>query len=913
MTSQPSTASSRGGSRLSPPAHPRAYSLQLLIGSYFFIVVVVLILPGLFLAERSLRRRLLDTRLTAHQATMHEVVRGVQKRTAAAEARVMRYSWLVSRMPGHADAVEVRAFDRMVVRDPDGAWRPRKEEFDPGHEAGIYLPKAAVLDAGFKSFLMRGKRLTERFGAGALDPELVDAWISPADGGIVMYVPDQPTFPWELSATEDWTQTDWMKLAEPATNPEGLPRWTDPFHSEKTDAWFVSVVAPFERGGSWAGSVGQDLSWQELVDYSAQSPIEMGGRFLLVGKNGGVIMADSATARDPTRPTGRMLEDLPDLELRDTLSRLLARSDSGGSIEPQLVRTSEAYLLWSTIPATDWLVASLIPQSSIEGPISGPLRAMRWAILVGLIALSVASLVSINLEIRRRQAIEAETRRAEERFRSLFQLSPYGVGLCLLDTGLWIEMNDSFVVLSGYTREEMMGKTTGELGLWADPSQRDQVVAIVRRDGVCMNLPAGLRRKDGRVVEVECSGRSIDVEGRLCLLAIIRDVEEQRRLERQLTQAQKMEAIGRLAGGVAHDFNNIMTAVMGYAQIASESLPPDSSAGEDLGEILRAAGRASELTRQLLAFARRQVTQPRPVDLNALVKETRKLLERLLGEDVVLLTELADDLPPILIDPGQMEQVLVNLAVNARDAMPRGGSLLIKTSRSGGELMLDVSDTGVGILQEHQAHIFEPFFTTKDHGKGTGLGLATCYGIVRQAGGHIEVTSDPGKGSRFRVALPALPDGTIPDQTPVANRIDGGMPRGTERILLAEDEPQVRELALRLLRGLGYVVLVAETGAAALELAASIPEPIDLLVTDVVMPGMTGEELAGRLRKKRPEIKVLYISGYAEDSDAIEQALRKGDSFLGKPFTVPQLARRIRAILDPSNEAGDLAQRSTQL
>ena len=902
MSSEPSTDPTGGGSRVSGPGRPRAFSLQLLVGSYFFIVAAVLIVPGLLLAERAIRARLRDDRLTAHQKTMREVVRGIGQRTAAAEKRVMRYAWLLSREPVAPDPAEVRTFDRLLVRDPDGAWRPRKQTFDPAHEAGVYLPRTAVVDPAFKSFLMRGKRLTERFGAGALNPDLVDAWISPAAGGMVLYVPDQPDFPWENSATEDWSQTDWMRFAEPGVNPAGVPRWTDPFHSQKTDAWFVSVVAPFNRGARWGGSVGQDLSWQELVDYGARSPLEAGGRFLLVGRNGGVIMADPNTARTSVRPEGRRLEDLQDVELRDTLARLLASSSGAGAADPQLVRTTNAYLLWSTIPSSGWLVASLLPQESIDAPIRGPLRAMRWAVLLGLLILSTASLISITRAIRRRQSIEEETRRAEERFRSLFQLSPDGVGVCILDSGLWVEMNDSFVAMSGYSREEMHGRTTTELALWADPSQREQVVALVRRDGICRNLPAGLRRKDGRIVEIEFSGRAVEVEGETCLLAIIRDVEEQKRLERQLTQAQKMEAIGRLAGGVAHDFNNIMTAVMGYAQIATESLPEDSPAGDDLKEILRASGRASELTRQLLAFARRQVTQPRPVNANILIRETLKLLQRLLGVDVTLITDLSPALSSVLVDPGQIEQVLVNLAVNARDAMPTGGSLTIRTFQQGDEVVMEVEDTGIGIAAEHHPHIFEPFFTTKEHGKGTGLGLATCYGIVRQAGGRIELISAAGAGARFRIILPALPEGTEPMHTPShGTRLDGAVPRGGEVVLLAEDEPQVRELALRLLRGLGYKVLVAEDGEAGLRLAGETPEPIELLLTDVVMPGMTGEELATRLKQTRPNLKVLYISGYAEDSDAIERALRSGDAFLAKPFTVGNLAREVRDVLDRNN------------
>jgi len=871
------------------------------------VVAAVLIVPGLLLAERTLRRRLEDARLGALESSMRGVVHGIQERVAAAEGRALRFARFLSTEPAGADPADVREFDRLVARESDGAWRSRKRWFDPVREAGIYIPAYTIVDAGLKSFLIRAKRLTERFGSGTLDPTLADAWVTPVVGGQVMFVPDQPNFLWELLPNEDYRATDWMRLADPSINPEGRALWADPYHSVKTDAWFVSVIAPFTREGKWGGSVGQDLSWQELVDYSAQTPIEAGGRFLLIGRNGGVVLADSITARNPSRPEGRMLADLPDLELRDTLLRLLGTVGQTGDhpVAPRFVRTSGEYLFWAAIPRTGWLVASVLPAAAVEAPVHGPLRTMRYAVLLGLGGLLVASLISITREIRRRQGIEEGTRRAEERFRSLFQLSPDGVCVTLLDSGRLTEMNDSFVTMSGHPRTEMLGRTTLELGLWGRPEHRDQVFAIVRREGVCRNFPTSLRRKDGTLVEVEFSGRIIEVEGQPCLLSILRDVEDQRRLERQLTHAQKMEAIGRLAGGVAHDFNNIMTAVMGYAQIATESLPNDSAARDDLHEILRASGRASELTRQLLAFARRQVTQPRPVDLNTLIGETRKLLERLLGEDTVLRTEPAPDLPLVLVDPGQMEQVLVNLSVNARDAMPAGGLLTIATRARDGDVLVDVIDTGIGIPAEAQGYIFEPFFTTKEQGKGTGLGLATCYGIIRQAGGHIEVASEPGRGSRFRIILPALPDGTLAVHPPPQGTSIAGMAPGRgELILLVEDEPQVRQLTDRLLRGLGYRLLTAESGEAALALAEESGEPIDLLVTDVVMPGIGGGVLASELRQSRPDLKVLYISGYAKDSEAIERALRAGDSFLPKPFTLAEMAGKVRAVLERSGEPG---------
>ncbi|HEU5219764.1 MAG TPA: hypothetical protein VFU23_13985, partial [Gemmatimonadales bacterium] len=421
MKTRPSSAVSDGGSRASGGPRPRGSNLQLLVGSYFILAAAVLIVPGLLLAERSLRRRLQAERLASFESSMSSVVNGINIRVAAAEARVTRFSRMISAEGARADPAAAADFDRLVMREQDSAWRSRKALFDPAAQAGIFLPKNAPLDPAFKSFLIRAKRVTEQFGAGALDPTLADAWISPDEGGQVMYVPDQPTFLWELTATEDYHATDWMRLATPAVNPEGTPRWADPYHSVKTDAWFVSVVAPYTRAGRWGGSVGQDLSWQVLVDYSAQTPFEAGGRFVIIGRNGGLLVADSNTARNPARPEGRMLKDLPDAELRDTLSRLLIDGLIG---EParnlQLTRTSGAYLLWSAIPRTGWLVASVLPAAAVEAPVIAPLRAMRFAVFLGLGVLLVASLAAIRREIRRRQKIEEVTRRAEERFRSLF-------------------------------------------------------------------------------------------------------------------------------------------------------------------------------------------------------------------------------------------------------------------------------------------------------------------------------------------------------------------------------------------------------------------------------------------------------------------------------------------------------------
>jgi len=385
---------------------------------------------------------------------------------------------------------------------------------------------------------------------------------------------------------------------------------------------------------------------------------------------------------------------------------------------------------------------------------------------------------------------------------------------------------------------------------------------------------------------------------------------ERRHLEDQLRQAQKMEAVGQLAGGIAHDFNNLLTAILGSTQLLLHATPPGDGRREDIEEIKNAGLRAAELTRQLLAFSRRQVLAPKVLDMNAVVSQMDKMLRRLIGEDVELVTQLARDLGPVSADPGQLEQVLLNLAVNARDAMPRGGRLTIETANvvlteeyserhhrlpPGQYVLLAVSDTGVGMDEATQKHLFEPFFTTKEVGKGTGLGLATVYGIVKQSGGYIWVYSEPGHGTTVKVYLPRVPGAAEP--LPVAAATPE-LRRGSEIVLLVEDAAPVRSLARKSLESYGYTVLEAADGPAALDLAARHPRGIDILVTDVVMPGMSGRELAERLAPARPAMRVLYTSGYTDDAMVRQGVLRAGVAFLQKPFVPETLARKVREVLD---------------
>jgi signal transduction histidine kinase len=385
--------------------------------------------------------------------------------------------------------------------------------------------------------------------------------------------------------------------------------------------------------------------------------------------------------------------------------------------------------------------------------------------------------------------------------------------------------------------------------------------------------------------------------------------EEKAALEEQLRQAMKMEAVGRLAGGVAHDFNNILTGILGYADLLLRSLPPEDPSRAEIREIASAGERAADLTRQLLAFSRKQLIAPKVLDLNEVLANSQRMLTRIIGEDVRLLFVPGENLGRVRADPGQIEQVLINLAVNARDAMPDGGTLTVETADAvidaayartqvgvtpGVYVRLAVSDSGHGMTPEVKAHLFEPFFTTKEKGKGTGLGLSTVYGIVRQNGGFVHVYSEPGRGSTFRIYFPRVEDAA--DALPLT--APPTAPRGTETILLVEDEEMVRRLVARVLGELGYRILTAADGGEAQSVSGAEPGRIDLLLTDVIMPGMNGKELFAHLAVARPGLRTLFMSGYTENAIAHHGVLDPGTRFLPKPFTIEHLAAKVREALD---------------
>jgi signal transduction histidine kinase len=443
-----------------------------------------------------------------------------------------------------------------------------------------------------------------------------------------------------------------------------------------------------------------------------------------------------------------------------------------------------------------------------------------------------------------------------------------------------------------------------------------QEVLDGRRDGV--TVEKRYVRKDGSLVHAHLSTQCVrKADGSLDYsVAVVQDIserkhaeEERSRLEEQLRQAQKIESIGRLAGGVAHDFNNLLTPIIGYAEIALMNMEEGHPARADLQEILSAASRAKELTQQLLAFSRKQLLETKVIHLNTVLIEFQKMLRRLIGEDIEIVSRLDPALGPIKADPSQIQQIIINLAVNARDAMPQGGRLVIETknvfldeeyakARLGVEpgpyVMVAVSDTGHGMDADVKRHLFEPFFTTKEPGKGTGLGLATVYGIVKQHGGAVWVYSEPGRGTTFRIYLRRVEEAA----PGVERALKPHEERGTETVLVVEDSEMVRKLASDILAGLGYGILVAESPGTALRVAAEHAGPIELLLTDVVMPEMNGRELYERLVSTHPDLKVLYMSGYTGDVVAYQGILDTGIQFIQKPFSVHELARKVRETLD---------------
>jgi PAS domain S-box-containing protein len=513
----------------------------------------------------------------------------------------------------------------------------------------------------------------------------------------------------------------------------------------------------------------------------------------------------------------------------------------------------------------------------------------------------------IALAIERVRA-EESIRKSESMFRLLFSHTPLPMWVFDTETLQFLQVNEATRKAYGFSESEFRGMTIRDVRPDSDAPSFAAHIEEWKQDGRHQGHWQH-QRKDGKCFEVDVISHKLEYAGRSVRLVVAQDVSERLLLEGQLRQAQKMEAIGRLAGGVAHDFNNLLMVIKGHTELLLNVLPPADHVTRKVEQIDRAADRAAALTRQLLAFSRMQVLQPRAMNLNSVVQEMANLIPRLIGEDIELVVRSSADLGTIRADASQMEQIIMNLAVNSRDAMPKGGRFTIETSnveldnlyraahpvvQPGKYVLLAVSDTGTGMDAETQAHIFEPFFTTKEQGKGTGLGLATVYGVVKQSGGFIWVYSELGRGTTFKIYLPRVDEAAA--SIPVVH-IPSSLARGTETVLLAEDEQDVREVAREFLESAGYTVLEAAGGAEALEVSAARAGPIDLLITDMVMPGISGQELARKMRALREGIRVIYMSGYSEHAAGEAAKCDAAAMVLTKPFSRAVLLRTVRDIL----------------
>jgi two-component system cell cycle sensor histidine kinase/response regulator CckA len=517
------------------------------------------------------------------------------------------------------------------------------------------------------------------------------------------------------------------------------------------------------------------------------------------------------------------------------------------------------------------------------------------------------------LDISEQKRKEEMLQKSESKFRTIFERVAIGIALVSID-GQLVETNPALREMLGYGEEELRNRVFSEFIHPEDVAidvDLDQELLAGKRDHY--QIEKRFIRKDGGVVWCQLNVSFIrgGQQERPFTICMVEDITERKRLETQFFQSQKMETIGRLAGGIAHDFNNLLTVIKGYTQLSLDHIREGDPCRENIEEIKSAAERAAELTNQLLTFSRRQILDMKVLDLNTVVRGLEKMMGRIIGEDIEMLTVLDDHLGRVKTDPGQIEQVILNLVVNARDAMPTGGKLAIETANvvlddtyvrshigvtPGSYVVLSVSDTGCGISPEIKELIFEPFFTTKEEGKGTGLGLSTIYGIIKQSGGNVWVYSEPGRGTTFKIYLPRVEEET--GALPVQDDTDH-LPKGKETVLLVEDDPSLRALAARVLRYQGYKVLEATNGHEAIAIAhENAEEIIHLLLTDVVMPHMGGRELVKRMQTLHAEIRVLFISGYTEHSITYHTGLKPGTPFLQKPFSPTALAKKVREVLD---------------
>jgi PAS domain S-box-containing protein len=838
---------------------------------------------------------------------------------------------------------------RFRLRHGSGEWRDLATlAVDRTEESGI---RALVLNLrDVTSQVRMEQRLQEseaRFRLMA-DSAPVMIWVDDTDGNRVFE--NRTALEFTGRTLEGGMGLGWLAQVHPDDRARVLERyaaaradrrpWTIEHrirHRDGNHHWILGIAEPrFDPDGSFAGYTGCDV---DVTDLKASSDeLRKSGeryRAFLEHSSEGIFRFEQETPIPITLPPETQIDLFYQrsylAECNEAMARMYGYESAGelvgvrlGTLLPDSAPENLEYL-GAFIRSGYRLVDAESQEVDREGRTKFFLNNLAGVIENGCLVRTWGTQRDVTAI---HQATEA-LRSSEERYRIFLEQSSDAIYRFEIEGGIPVtlpveeqvallferaylaECNSAMARMYGYeAAEEILGRRMGEFTPLEDPRSLEYRQAFIR---------GGYRLLEGESYEVDRFGRvhfflnntvGIVENGRLVRTwGTQRDLTRQRALEERLRQSQKIESTGRLAGGIAHDFNNLLTAILGTCDILLSDLPEGNPNREDVVEIKQSANRAASLTRQLLAFSRRQVLQARVLDLNALVRNSEKMLKRLIGEDIFLLTALASDLGAVRADPTQLEQVIMNLVVNARDAMPAGGTVRLDTAnlqvdrawapgpvspQPGPYVLLTVSDTGVGMSREVLAHLFEPFFTTKELGKGTGLGLATVYGIVKQSGGYIFAESAPGKGTEFKVYLPRV------EETPESvEQVVVPIPvsRPGQVILLVEDEESVRRMTRRVLQNLGYHVLEAAHGGDALQIVAGEPGPIHLLVTDIVMPGMSGQQLAAELKAIRPDLKVLYMSGYSDDAIVHRGTLGGDSGFIQKPFTPATLAVKLAEIL----------------
>jgi len=909
-------------------------------------VFVVVAAPSLWLAHRSFERVHREDALSRLSREHAELAEALDDRLEAAEASATRVAKLLDR-----DLSQLRLdggegpdqlFNELLEARDDGTWRSRRELFDGTLEAGTFVSARSTLGPVDRAVLLSAKGLLDAYGVGS-SGGWDNLWVLPAGGGIALLWPSHPEFVFDALPDLDYSHTEWVQLTLPERNADGGPRWTDPIFDQTSATWMISVVAPFHRDGRWAGALGHDLPLTSLAAGLTSRLLSDGTSSHLLGQDGSLLLSDRYGVQ--IDGGGRVTaQDVGDPLL---LQALAAVAPPPGQLSAR-VSDGQRTLFVERSSRSGWCLVHEVSHDAVLAGVHAVFELL-WSAFLALAVLltllpvllvarlvrrSVSSLVEASARVSSgdlshrfpvdgpeefatiAEALDSMVARlSENQQRTRAVLDTVADGVITVDGQALIESaNRSAACMFERPAERMRGQPLSSLGP-AFASVEELLLGGEDSSTWSLDALPDARRSDGGAFPVDVrASLTVAAEGRLVTLTV-RDLSRRREAERErlaleaeLRQAQKMEAVGQLAGGVAHDFNNLLTGIMGYAEELQREAESGSQTWRDAGQILRASERAVGLTRQLLVFSRQQELSPEEIDLNALVSGLAPMLQRLLNEEHELTLSLHPCLGSVCVDAARMEQVVMNLVVNAADALPGGGTIRLTTAEvelsgeqhlpalldAGRYVTFSVADDGVGMDDEVQASIFDPFFTTKELGRGTGLGLATVFGVVKESEGEVLVRSAPDQGAEFTIYLPRRGD-PLPEAGGATRRRPRG---GTETILVAEDDAAVRRLVKRLLEDQGYQLLLAADGAEALGLATAHDGPIDLLLSDIVMPGLSGPALADALQGSRPGTPVLFISGWSADALAQRGADPDEVDIVAKPFGLAELSRRVRASMD---------------